>query len=211
MCGPRIIPARRGGCPVRRAATAIAELAPIGTNSRTRRFDMARSILKVLLIAMTIAAPATAQPVSEQAAPTQVVPETGWWFSPAEGGRGYAIEQRNGNVFMAALMYNPAGVPTWYLGNGPLVNGGVFTDLQFYGFGANLFFPYAPALRLGSTAATVSFTSARTGTVQFPDAINNNSSAIQRFQFAPTGAGDVSAVGLPENGCWWAPSEPGVG
>jgi hypothetical protein len=43
------------------------------------------------------------------------VPETGWWWNPAEGGRGFAIEVQGDSVFMAGFMYEADGQATWYV------------------------------------------------------------------------------------------------
>ena len=40
-------------------------------------------------------------------------PELGWYWNPAEGGRGYAIEVQNNRLFMAMFHYNQDGSPTW--------------------------------------------------------------------------------------------------
>ena len=40
-------------------------------------------------------------------------PETGWYWNPAEGGRGYALEVQNDKLFMAMFHYNDDGSPTW--------------------------------------------------------------------------------------------------
>jgi hypothetical protein len=31
-------------------------------------------------------------------------PQTGWWWNPAEGGRGYTIEVQNGTLYMAGYI-----------------------------------------------------------------------------------------------------------
>ncbi len=138
-------------------------------------------------------------------------PQTGWWYSPTEGGRGYAIETRNGRVFLAALMFNTATAPIWYLGQGPLSSGSLVSDLEFYGSGTNIFFSYSAAQRLGATATQATFTSSSAGTIRFLDVASNNTSTIQRFEFASGGLTTGAAAGLPESGWWWAPSESGVG
>lgn len=155
-----------------------------------------------LLFLLFIAAPATAQ----------TIPQSGWWYSPTEGGRGYAVEYRNGRVFMAALMYSGTGVPSWYLGQGPLVNASLLSDLEFYGLGTNLFYTtFSAAQRLGSTATQTTFTSSTAGTIRFLDAVTNSTAALQRFEFTSGGVAAGANAGLPESGWWWAPSEPGAG
>ena len=40
-------------------------------------------------------------------------PETGWYWNPAEPGRGWAIEVQNDRVFAGMFHYNEDGSPTW--------------------------------------------------------------------------------------------------
>ena len=40
-------------------------------------------------------------------------PETGWWWNPAEPGRGYFVELQGGRVFLAAFLYADDGRATW--------------------------------------------------------------------------------------------------
>jgi hypothetical protein len=173
---------------------------------------MAQQALKILIVALTIGLLATAvRPVAAQPAPAEVTPETGWWADPAQGGRGYAIESRGGNVYMGALMYTVSGLPTWYLGTGPLIQGAVYADLQLFADGTNLFFPFQPATLLGSVGAVTSFASPRTGVISFLTQATNNAAQIQRFELTPGGLDASPGAGMPENGWWWAPAEPGVG
>lgn len=47
-------------------------------------------------------------------------PETGWYWDPTGGGRGWAIEVQGGEVFMVMYHYNSDGSPTWNTVQGPL-------------------------------------------------------------------------------------------
>ncbi|QJR14338.1 hypothetical protein [Usitatibacter palustris] len=49
------------------------------------------------------------------AAPQAGVPESGWWWSAAENGRGFFIEWQNGSANIAGYMYDDAGNPIWYI------------------------------------------------------------------------------------------------
>ncbi|MFX8957423.1 hypothetical protein ABTN31_18890, partial [Acinetobacter baumannii] len=44
-----------------------------------------------------------------------VQPQTGWWWSANEPGRGYSIEARNNGLFLAAYMYSSSGPSVWYV------------------------------------------------------------------------------------------------
>src|SRR5678815_6038419 len=61
-------------------------------------------------------------------APQANQPESGWWWNPAESGRGYFLEWQGGQLFMAGYMYDDAGNPVWYLSG----NSSPATNLQGY-------------------------------------------------------------------------------
>src|SRR4029077_10774325 len=50
-----------------------------------------------------------------EAAPQANQPESGWWWNPAESGRGFFIEWQNGYADIAGYMYDDAGNPVWYI------------------------------------------------------------------------------------------------
>lgn len=43
-----------------------------------------------------------------------VTPQTGWWWNPAESGRGFAIEQQGNKIFFAAYLYRDDGSAIWH-------------------------------------------------------------------------------------------------
>lgn len=47
-------------------------------------------------------------------------PDSGWWWSPAESGRGYSIEVQGGSLFFVGFMYDASGNPVWYFSAGPM-------------------------------------------------------------------------------------------
>ncbi|HEX4779130.1 MAG TPA: hypothetical protein VH301_00155, partial [Usitatibacter sp.] len=51
-------------------------------------------------------------------------PQTGWWWNPAEPGRGFSIEAKGNNLFFAAFHYDPSGRATWNVSPGPTSLGG---------------------------------------------------------------------------------------
>lgn len=53
------------------------------------------------------------------AGPAAGMPETGWYWNPAEGGRGYFIEAQGDQVFFGAFMYRGDGAPIWYYFGAP--------------------------------------------------------------------------------------------
>jgi V8-like Glu-specific endopeptidase len=42
------------------------------------------------------------------------MPETGWYWNPDEGGRGYFVEVQRDQAFIGTFMYRADGAPTWY-------------------------------------------------------------------------------------------------
>lgn len=54
-------------------------------------------------------------------------PQSGWWWNPAEGGRGFTLEVQNGSIFMAGYLYDPSGRATWYAAGPSLMSGSTFT------------------------------------------------------------------------------------
>jgi hypothetical protein len=54
-------------------------------------------------------------PGGSETAPAATNPETGWWWNPAEGGRGFAIEVQGGTMYFAGYMYD-----TWAIRPGTL-------------------------------------------------------------------------------------------
>jgi carboxyl-terminal processing protease len=47
-------------------------------------------------------------------------PVPGWWWNPAESGRGFGIEVQGGVLVMTGYMYDDSGAPVWYLSSGAL-------------------------------------------------------------------------------------------
>ena len=102
-------------------------------------------------------------------------PENGWWWNPAESGRGFFIEWQNGTggpqADLAGYMYDDAGNPVWYLSVYPTPNARFFSGNWWsYANGQTLTGPYRPATRVNDNVApvTVQFTSATTATMSLP-------------------------------------------
>jgi hypothetical protein len=137
-------------------------------------------------------------------------PNTGWWWNPAEPGRGYMIEQANGKIFMATFLYEFNGRATWY-GSGPTAfGGGSYSGvLNLYANGQTLTGAYKPSTMVGGTfgGITINFTSSSTATMIWPE----GTIPIQRFDFVTNGSSLTPPAGTPEAGWWWNPNEPGRG
>jgi hypothetical protein len=112
-------------------------------------------------------------------------PQSGWWWSPSESGRGFFLEWQGGQLFMAGYMYDDAGNPIWYLsGNSaPSTNLQSYSNTwQLYGNGQTLTGAYrAPTQVSGNVApVTIQFSGAETGLMTLP---GGRTAAIRRFRF----------------------------
>jgi len=117
-------------------------------------------------------------------APPQVgVPESGWWWNPAESGRGYFIEWQGGTMDMAGFMYDDAGNPIWYLvvADTPEPTA-LSSGWTRYANGQTLTGAYkAPAVVNANEApVTIQFDSTTTGTMTLP---GNKTIRIERQPF----------------------------
>jgi alpha-tubulin suppressor-like RCC1 family protein len=138
------------------------------------------------------------------------IPATGWWWNPAESGRGFMIEASNGKLFMATFLYSFSGEATWF-GSGPApFNGGNYTGvLNLYGSGQTLTGAYKPATLVGGSfgAISINFSSSTTGSITWPEGII----PIERFDIVPGGSSATPPAGTPQAGWWWNPNESGRG
>jgi alpha-tubulin suppressor-like RCC1 family protein len=138
------------------------------------------------------------------------IPDTGWWWNPAEPGRGFMIEQSNGKIFMATFLYAFSGEATWF-GSGPTAfGGGSYTGvLNLYGSGQTLTGAYQPATQVGGSFGNISiaFTSTTTGNLTWPE----GTIPIERYDFVTNGSSMTPPPGTPQRGWWWNPNEPGRG
>ena len=138
-------------------------------------------------------------------------PQTGWWWNPNEGGRGYSIEVSDGgNLVFASYLYDPSGRATWLLASGNTsLDKSVFPTgrLESYAQGQTLSGTYkAPAGVVGQPI-TLAFSDATHGTLSWP----GGSIAIERFNIVPQGLTLPTPEAEPENGWWWNPAESGRG
>jgi hypothetical protein len=115
-------------------------------------------------------------------------PETGWWYNPAESGRGFAIEVQNGHMYFAGYMYDNSGNPTWYLAYGPMdaSNPNLFQgEWTTFANGQTLTGPYVQPIQNNTMVGpvTLQFTNAYTATLTLPD---SRQIPLVRFPFGAT-------------------------
>jgi hypothetical protein len=111
-----------------------------------------------------------------------ITPENGWWWNPAESGRGFNIETQDRTVFIATFVYQNNGSPIWYSGSGQLnASSTVTANLQRSDGGQCIGCPHtSPTTSNGAGPITVRFTSPSTGVVTWSGGTTN----IERFNFA---------------------------
>lgn len=143
-----------------------------------------------------------------------VAPENGWWWNPAESGRGFAIERQGDKIFLAGFLYENSGTATWYVSLLDAQPNGSWTgDMIRYTGGQTLLGPYkAPTSTTAVASATVSFDTQSTGqmALTFKDGHLPKSIQLERFPFwAPIPF--APSNGSYESGWWWNESESGRG
>lgn len=145
-------------------------------------------------------------------------PVNGWWWNPAEGGRGFAIERQGNQLFMAAFLYENDGRATWYvatLTQQGLLSGTAATysgTLTRYAGGQSLLGTYrAPSstTQVGAVSITFNSNSNASLAVQFFDGTAPLAIALQRYPISspPFAASSTSF----QSGWWWNESEGGRG
>lgn len=114
-------------------------------------------------------------------------PQTGWWWNPAEGGRGFAIEVQGGQMYFAGYMYDATGAATWYLAIGAMADAALFQgELSQYGGGPTLAGPYKAPTIVNAMAGAISlqFSSTTSATLTLPD---GRQIPLSRYTFGLTG------------------------
>jgi hypothetical protein len=60
-----------------------------------------------------------------------VLPDSGWYFNPAESGRGFNIEIQGDTLFIAGFLYDTAGNPIWIFSGGPMSSDSTFSAAAY--------------------------------------------------------------------------------
>ncbi|MBI1890296.1 MAG: hypothetical protein HYS18_06615 [Burkholderiales bacterium] len=138
-----------------------------------------------------------------------ITPQSGWWWNPAEGGRGFTIEAQNGSIFFAAYLYDASGRATWYAAGPAAMSGSTFTaPLRTYLGGQTLTGAYrATSGTADNGNVTITFTDETHGSMTWA----GGTVLIQRYEFGTNGLSTANSAGLPQAGWWWNPNEPGRG
>lgn len=100
-----------------------------------------------------------------------VMPESGWWWYPAESGRGFNLEIQDNVVVMSAYVYEADGRPVWYLAIGTLQNSRFSATLDRYEGGQCIGCPYddEPDPGEGAGPVEIRFSSSTRGELTWND------------------------------------------
>jgi hypothetical protein len=131
-------------------------------------------------------------------------PQTGWWWNPAESGRGFFVESDNGITFIGAYLYDDDGHAAWLVSGSPNADPYNYTG-QLYSMskGQTLYGSYvAPVGPNNVGTLSAHFSDDTHGTITWP----GGTVAIERQIFGGTGA-----AFQPFSGWWWNPAEGGSG
>jgi hypothetical protein len=145
-----------------------------------------------------------------------ITPQAGWWYNPAESGRGYSIEVNNGRIFLAAYMYRDDGTPVWYIADEKYAGSG-FTGTLFDVTGTEtLASTAAGTTALGPTSVKISatFSTATQGILTLtggPLGTNVATIPLVRFPIDGESVKPAVATGAPQTGWWYNTQEAGVG
>jgi hypothetical protein len=136
-------------------------------------------------------------------------PQTGWWWNPAQGGRGFSIEAQGNNLFFAAFHYEANGRATWNVSPGPVSLGGSYFTSDLYNVtgGQTLGGPFHAANAVKAGTITLTFSDPSHGTMTWP----GGSVPIERQNLVPGGLEAPPQPNVPETGWWWNPNESGRG
>jgi streptogramin lyase len=138
-----------------------------------------------------------------------ITPQTGFWWNPAEGGRGFVIEVQGNQMYMAGFLYSASGEATWVASFGPMTSSSQYSgSLANFSGGQTLTGSFKPATQTANSPGTIAITFSDNthGTLTWP----GGTIPIQRFDFGPGGASGPAVANIP-TGWWWNPNEGGRG
>jgi hypothetical protein len=131
-------------------------------------------------------------------------PQVGWWWNPAESGRGFFIENKDGIIYLAGYFYENDGRAKWLVAGGPIADPYAYDGrLLAYSGGQTLFGAYVPpAAPVDAGAVSLRFSDDTHAVLTWP----GGAIPIEREVFDTK-----SAPFQPVNGWWWNDTESGRG
>src|SRR4051812_25932188 len=161
------------------------------TTTRLRRFGLPAWLAGVIFVAMGFSARAE--------------PQGGWWWNPAQSGRGFFLEMQGPRIFLAGYFYANDGRATWLVSNDLMPDPDNYSGrlLDVRG-GQALVADYRPPGTVADAGAvTLHFSDDSHGTLTWP----GGTIAIERYAFEHGSSPDFQ----PMTGWWWNPAESGRG
>jgi hypothetical protein len=136
--------------------------------------------------------------------PSRANPEAGWWWNPAESGRGFFIESLDDLIYMAGYLYQSDGHALWVVAGGPNKDPYNYSGrLLTYSGGQTMTGTYhAPNAPQDIGAVSIHFSDDTHATLTWP----GGNVQLQREIFG-TGAPAFK----PATGWFWNPAESGRG
>lgn len=138
------------------------------------------------------------------------VPESGWWWNPAEPGRGWFIESQGGRLFLASFNYAEGGRADWTVALMDAdASGGYAGTLNAFRGGQTLGGAWRANTRVlpDPGAIRIEAPDPRRAQLSWPGGVV----PIERLALMPGGLTAARPPGAPETGWWWDPDEPGRG
>jgi hypothetical protein len=140
-----------------------------------------------------------------------VEPATGWYWNPAESGRGFAIERQGDMLFLAGFMYEVSGAQVWYVSSPRKNSEGSYDGaLIRYDGGQSIGGAYrAPT---GAQVGTINLAFGADLTARMKVNVPGSAQTtiwLERFAFGS--AGFAPSEALFHNGWYWSSKENGRG
>ncbi|MBI1889765.1 MAG: hypothetical protein HYS18_03895 [Burkholderiales bacterium] len=144
---------------------------------------------------------------------SSVTPQNGWWWNPAEGGRGFAIEKQGNQIFLAGFLYDASGNAVWYVSTLTEQSGGAYTgQLLQYAGGQTLVGSYkAPTGNSTVAAITLNFSSATDASLLVEPTNGDSAKTISLQRFPISSPAFATANSSFESGWWWNEAQGGRG
>lgn len=177
-----------------------------------------RTILRLyvwLASAMCCLAPLNPAAAQEKATGTislpYVEPATGWYWNPAESGRGFAIERQGDVLFLAGFMYEVSGAQVWYVSS-PRKNSEGSYDGALIRYDGGQSISGAYRVPAGTQVGTINLAFGADLTARMKVNVPSKAQTtiwLERFAFG--GAAFPSSEAEFHNGWYWNPKESGRG
>jgi hypothetical protein len=120
-----------------------------------------------------------------------MLPENGWYWHPAESGRGFNLEIQDNVLFLAAFVYRPDGPAVWYTGGGAMTSDRTWSaDLYETANGQCIGCTYSPPAYTHRGSVSITFTSERSATISLLGSTLN----VVRMDWTNVGAASRDAL-----------------